>query len=433
MARTQPTGTSAREEMLRRANDALGGSLGVLYLPDDVNTVIERGEGAYLYDVDGRRYIDYLLGSGPALLGHARPEIVQAIQEQVAKGMTFYALNEPIVRLAERMIESISCAERVKFTSSGTEATFYAMRIARAYTGKPKILKFEGGFHGVHDYAMMSAHSEVQTSYPTPIPDSAGIAPGVEEQMLIARWNDFEMLEELVAQHAHELAAVICEPLQRAIMSAPDFLRHLREVTERNGVLLIFDEIVTGYRLAYGGAQEKYGVTPDLATYGKALSGGYPLAAVAGKRDVMRVADPGRPRHEPHAVAAGTMNGNPVGAAAGLASLDILAQPGVYAQFYYAADRLKDGIRELAQERGEAVQVIGEGPLFQVLFGAEPVTDYPTFLATDRVRARQFGYECARRGLLTTPGEKFYISLAHDEAVIEESIEIFAQALDALG
>ena len=341
-------GATQREALVERANAALGGSLGVLYFPNEINTVIERGEGPYLYDVDGRRYIDYLLGSGPALLGHARPEIVRAVQQQAAKGLTFYALNEPIVRLAEAMIDTIPCAERVKFTSSGTEATFYAMRIARAYSGKSKILKFEGGFHGVNDYALMSAHSQTQTAYPTPIPDSAGIAPGVEEEMLIARWNDFEMFEELFAKHAHELAAVICEPLQRAIMSAPDFLRHVREVTERHGVLLIFDEIVTGFRLAYGGAQDKYGVTPDLATYGKALSGGFPLAAVAGRRDVMRLADPGRGADaEPLAVAAGTMNGNPVGAAAGLASLDILAQPGVYEQFYYAAERLKDGIREL--------------------------------------------------------------------------------------
>jgi glutamate-1-semialdehyde 2,1-aminomutase len=198
-------------------------------------------------------------------------------------------------------------------------------------------------------------------------------------------------------------------------------------------VLLIFDEIVTGFRLAYGGAQEKYGVTPDLATYGKALSGGYPLAAVAGKTEIMAVADPAVARGGPVAVAAGTLNGNPVGAAASLASLDVLAQPGIYAQLYYAADRLRDGIRELAQERAVAVQVLGEGPVFQVLFGAEPVTDYPSFLATDRVKARQFGYECVRRGLLTTPGEKFYVSLAHDERVIEESIDIFAQAFDALG
>jgi len=212
----EAVGTSRREEMVERANAALGGSLGVFYLPDEVNTVITHGEGPYLYDVDGRRYLDYLLGSGPILLGHAHPEIVQAVQEQVAKGLTYYALNEPAVQLAEKMIEIVPCAERVKFCGTGTEATFYAMRIARTFTGKPKILKFEGGFHGVNDYALMSALSQRQTEYPTPIPDSAGIPAEAAQDRLIARWNDVEMTEQLVRAHAHELAAVICEPLQRA-------------------------------------------------------------------------------------------------------------------------------------------------------------------------------------------------------------------------
>ena len=425
-------GLSRRDELLRRADTTLGGSLGIFRLPDDVATVFDRGEGPYLYDVDGHRWLDYLLGSGPILLGHARPEVVRAVQEQAAKGLTFYALNEPVIELAQRLVDIIPCAERVKFASSGNEATFYAMRMARAYTGKPRILKFEGGFHGSNDYALMSAVSQVPTNYPTPIPDSAGIPVDIEHDMLIARWNDFEMAERLVAAHAHELAAVICEPLQRALMPAPDFLRHLREVTERHGVLLIFDEIVTGFRLAYGGAQARYNVTPDLATYGKALSGGYPLACVVGRREVLEVSDPARAGVTSFAIAGGTMNGNPVGAAASLASLDVLAQPGVYDQLYATADRLKDGLRGLAAERGLAVQVIGEGALFQVLFGSEPVTNYPSFLATDRARAKRFGHECARRGLLTTPGEKFYISLAHDEAVLEESIEIFARAFDAI-
>jgi len=423
---------SRREEYVQRANQALGGTLGALWFPEEINTVIERGEGPYLYDVDGTRYLDYLLGSGPVLLGHARPEIVAAVQEQVAKGLTYFAVNEPVVRLAERLIEIIPCAERIRFTSSGTEATFHAIRIARAASGKNKILKFEGGYHGVHDHSLMSAHAQVQTEYPHPLPDSAGIPPQVRDEVLISRWNDVELTERLVAEHAGELACVICEPLQRAIMSAPGFLKELRAITERHGVLLIFDEIVTGFRLALGGAQEKYGVVPDLATFGKAMSAGYPMAAIAGKLDVMQFADLARAGKEPLALSGGTMSGNPVGAAASLASLDILSQEGVYDRLYYAADRIKDGIRELASERDLEVQVIGEGPLFQVLFGAEPVTDYPSFLATDRDKARRLGYECVRRGLLTTPGEKFYMSLAHDDSVIEESIEIIAAAFDAV-
>ncbi|RIK45795.1 MAG: aspartate aminotransferase family protein [Chloroflexi bacterium] len=426
-------GLSRREDYVQRANAALGGTLGALWIPEEINTVIERGEGPYLYDVDGRRYLDYLLGSGPVLLGHARPEITQAVQEQVAKGLTYFAVNEPVVRLAERMIEIIPCAERIRFTSTGTEATFFAIRIARAYSGKMKILKFEGGFHGVHDQSLMSAWSTVPTHYPNPIPDSAGIPPQAADDVLVSRWNDVEMTERLVAEHAHELACVICEPLQRALMSAPGFLKELRAITERHGVLLIFDEIVTGFRLALGGAQEKYDVTPDLATFGKALSAGYPMAAIAGKLHVMEAADLARrDRGEPLAVVAGTMSGNPVGAAAALASLDLLSQPGVYERLYYGAERIKDGIRELASERGVDVQVIGEGPLFQVLFSSEPVTDHPSYLRSDRVKARKLGLECIRRGLLTTPGEKFYMSLMHDDQVIEDSIEIIADAFDAV-
>ena len=424
--------TSRREELYSRAQAALGGTLGALLLPDDLAVIVDHAEGAHLYDVDGRRYIDYLLGSGPMLLGHARPEIVAAIQQQVAKGLSYYALNEPVIQLAERIIEIVPCAEVVKFTSSGTEATFHALRIARAHTGKAKILKFEGGFHGVHDYALMSAMGQTPTNYPRPIPDSAGIPQQVEDDVIIARWNDVEMTEQLVRQHAGELAAVICEPLQRALIAAPGFLHELRRITLENGVLLIFDEVVTGFRLAYGGAQEKYGVVPDIAAFGKALSAGYPMAAVTGRRQIMETTHPSRAGRDDFARFGGTMSGNPVGAAASLASLDILAGPGVYERLYATTERLRAALRSLADERGVPVQVLGEGPVFQLLFTDRPVPDYPAFLAADRVKSRQFGLECIRRGVTTTPGEKFYVSLAHSDEDIDETIAIFSAAFDAV-
>lgn len=425
-------GVSRREDLVQRANVLLGGSLGTFVLPDDLAVIVDHAEGAYLYDLNGRRYIDYLLGSGPMLLGHAPPEIVSAVQAQVAKGLSYFVMNEPVIHLAERMVELVPCAEMVRFVSSGTEATFHALRIARTYTGKPKILKFEGGYHGVHDYALMSAMSAVQTQYPTPIPDSGGIPRDVESDVIVTRWNDLEMTERLIRENASELAAVICEPLQRALIPAPGFLKELREITARYGVLLIFDEVVTGFRLALGGAQEKYDVVPDLAAFGKAMSAGYPMAAVAGRQEVMAVTGLQRVGVADIARVAGTMSGNPVGAVAGLVSLEILSRPGVYERLYDTSNALKNGLRALAAERDVAVQVIGEGPVFQMLFATEPITDYPSFLAADREKSKQFGLECIRRGVTTTPGEKFYVSLAHSDEDVEETLGVFADAFDAV-
>jgi glutamate-1-semialdehyde 2,1-aminomutase len=418
--------------LLKRAGSALGGSPGAFRLPDDVAIVAARGAGSRIYDVDGREFIDYLLGSGPLLLGHARPEVVEAVQRQAALGSTFYTLTEPAIELGERLIEAIPCAEMVKFVSSGTEATFHALRIARAYTGRNKILKFEGGFHGVNDYALMSSMAPRPTDYPTPIPDSAGIPPEIEADVLVSRWNDVDLTERILDEHGPEIAAVICEPLQRALVPAPGFLADLRRMTRERDVLLVFDEIVTGFRLAYGGARERYGVTPDLATYGKAMAGGYPMAAVVGRSDVMAVTDPSRRGQGPVAHLGGTMSGNPIAAAAGLATLDVLRGDGVYERLYGVSARLKDGIREIAAEHSEPVQVIGEGPVFQVFFSAAEPIDYPGVLRADRARGRALGLNCLKRGLFLNPGEKWYVSLAHDERDVESTLDIIEQAFDEL-
>ncbi len=425
------THVSRRDELVERAKSALGGSLGALFLPDDLSVIVDRAQGAYLYDVDGRRYIDYLLGSGPMLLGHAPPEIVEVVQEQVAKGLSYFTMSEKIVEFAETLIDIVPCAEQVRFVSSGTEATYHALRLARAFTNKPKILKFEGGYHGVHDYAMMSAHAQKQTDYPTPIPDSKGIPRSVESNVVVSCWNDVDLTEEIIRAHRDELAAVICEPLQRALLPAPGFLKELRRITEDNGILLIFDEVVTGFRLALGGAQEKYGVVPDMAALGKAMSAGYPMAAVAGRSDILNTTLPGRSTDGVVRMG-GTMSGNPVGAVAGMKSMEMLRRDGVYERLYSTTERLREAMRSQAAERGLNVQVIGEGPVFQMLFADSPVVDYPAFLAADREKSRRFGYECIRRGVTTTPGEKFYVSLAHSDEDIDETIEVFAQAFDAV-
>lgn len=423
----------AHDEWLRRGRSVLGSSLTSFVLPDSHAILLSHGLGSRVVDVDGREYIDYVLGSGPLILGHAHPAIVEAVSRQAALGSTFYTLTPAAIELAEEIVRAVPCAEVVKFVSSGSEATFHALRIARTYTGRTKVLKFEGGFHGTHDYALMSTFPPEPSDYPVPRPDSAGIPAQVAETVLVSRWNDLELTRTLIEQHADELAAVICEPLQRALPPALGFLSGLRELTQQHGILLIFDEVVTGFRLAYGGAQERYGVVPDLATFGKALSGGYPLAAVAGRREIMSVTDFGRrARGEPLAYLSGTLNGNPLAAAAGLATLAVLRQPGVYEQLYRITERLKAGLRELAAARGIPLQVIGDGPLFQVVFAEEEPRDYSELLRADRDRAVRFGLACLERGLFVNPGEKCYVSLAHSDEDVERTLAIFAEALDRL-
>lgn len=427
------TRSAVHSDWVRRGRTVLGGAVTSFVLPESHAVVLSHGLGSRVVDVDGREYIDYVLGSGPLILGHAHPAVVEAVSRQAALGSTFYTLTPAAIELAEEIVRAVPCAEVVKFVSTGSEATFHALRIARAYTGRTKVLKFEGGFHGWHDYALMSAFPAEPSDYPRPRPDSAGIPQPVAETVLVSRWNDLDLTRAIIEQHAEDLAAVICEPLQRALPPAPGFLSGLRELTQRHGILLVFDEVVTGFRLAYGGAQERYGVVPDLATFGKALSGGYPLAAIAGRREVMAVTDfARRGRGEPFAYLSGTLNGHPAAAAAGLATLSVLRQPGVYDHLYRITERLKAGLRELASARGIPLQVIGDGPVFQVVFAEEEPRDYAGMLRADRERAMEFGLACLERGLFVNPGEKFYVSLAHTDEDVDRTLEVFAAALDAV-
>ena len=271
---------SERERhLVERAHAVLpGGSLGNL----SYDIVIERGEGSRIWDSSGNEYIDYLLGSGPMIVGHSHPEVVEAVREQLSKGVTFFGQNEAAILLAEEIVDAVPCAEKVRFSSTGSEATLYAMRAARAYRRRDKILKFEGGFHGMNDYALMSMGPSEPAEFPAPVPDSAGIPRSVQDEVLIAPFNDLETTRRIVEQHHDEIGGVIAEPFQRLIPPQPGFLQGLREMTEEFGIPLIFDETVTGFRFAYGGAQEFYGVTPDLCTLGKAVSGGFPAYRLGG-------------------------------------------------------------------------------------------------------------------------------------------------------
>jgi len=309
--------SSQESALLRTAHRRFpGGVLGGYYAPDDLQFVVKEARGAHLFDFSGREYLDYVLGSGPMVLGHAHPAVIAAVEAQLRKGSTYFQLSEPAVALAEEICRAVPCAEQLRYASSGTEATFFALRVARAFRKRDRILKFEGGFHGTHDYSLMSVGPRAPKAFPAPTPDSAGIPHAISDEVLIAPFNDLAETEAILAAHHESLAAVIMEPFQRLVVPDKAFLAGVREVTRRYGVPLIFDEIVTGFRLAYGGAQEYYGVVPDLAAVGKIIGGGFPLAAVVGREEIMRHLAPAMEATGEFVQQAGTLNGNPVAAAA---------------------------------------------------------------------------------------------------------------------
>jgi glutamate-1-semialdehyde 2,1-aminomutase len=410
-----------------------GGGLGLFVLPPELNLVVARGEGSHVWDVAGREYIDYHLGSGPALLGHAHPAVTAAVATQLPKGTTYYFLNEPEIVLARKLVEAIPCADVVHYVGSGTEATFYALRIARAFTGRNKVMKFEGAWHGMHDYGLWGTVPATASPYPRAQPDSVGVPPETGDTVLVAPFNDAEQAVALIERHAKELAAVIVEPLQRVLLPEPGFLAALRDVTKRHGIVLIFDEIVTGFRIAWGGAQQKYGVVPDLACYGKAVSGGYPLAAIAGSADVLSVLDA---RTRPRATvvwATNTLNGNPVCAAAGCAALDVLAAPGVYDRLATVGRRLREGMVAAGTRHGFAVQAPGEDAVFGIRFtDRRPLRDWMDLQTADKDLGHRWALELLKRGLLVNPNEKFYISITHSDDDVARTLAIADEAFAAL-
>jgi glutamate-1-semialdehyde 2,1-aminomutase len=423
---------SDQKDLLERAARVLpGGVLGSHRSGPGLEFVVREGRGAYLWDMNGRRYLDYLLGSGPMVLGHAHPMVVDAVRRQMDRGTSYMLLNEPAVELAEEIVRAVPCAEQVRYTSSGSEATFFALRVARAFRKREKVMKFEGGFHGAHDYALMSVVPRSPKAFPAPMSDSAGIPHAVEGEVLIAPYNDLATTEALIAAHHEELAAVIIEPYQRTILPAPGFLEGLRKVTRRYEVPLVFDEIVTGFRFAYGGAQEYYGVVPDIAAFGKVVAGGFPLACVAGPRAIMRHFDAALEGTPDYVWQAGTFNGNAIACAAGLATLAELRKPGTYERLFRTGTRLREGLAAAARRHGLAAQVSGEPPVFDIFFTDRPILDYRATLTADRDLIRRFNQELVRRGVVKAVN-KIYVSLAHTEADVDETIGVFDEVLATL-
>jgi glutamate-1-semialdehyde 2,1-aminomutase len=432
MAETTRTRSARETELLERAKRRLpGGVLGTARYAADAAFVVKHGTGSKIYDVSGREYIDYVLASGPLILGHAHPAVVAAVREQIEGGSTYFMVNEPIIQLAEEICRAMPCAEQVRFTSTGSEATFFALRVARSFRKRDKILKFEGGYHGAHDYGMMSSAPRSPKAFPAPVPDSSGIPHSIEAEVLIAPYNDLGTVEGIIAAHADELAAVIVEPFQRLVPPQPGFLQGLREITRRHGVLLVFDEVVTGFRLAYGGAQQYYGVVPDLAAIGKIVGGGFPLAAVCGAEELMRPFDPQYDGTGDFISQSGTLNGNPIAAVAGLATLAELRKPGAYETLHGTGKRLMAGLTELAQKAGLPAQVVGEPVVFDLLFTEEPVVDYRSLQKADGARGKAFTTELIKRGVVKN-SQKMYVSLVHSAEDVATTLQACEDALKAL-
>lgn len=416
---TSADATTLSAEMLRRAARALpGGLIGTYAMPPSVETVISHGQGARLVDVNGRSYLDFILGSGPMILGHCHPAVVEALIEQVRKGTQFYTLSDTVIELAELLVDSIPCADKVKLTSSGAEATFYAMRVARAATGRDKVLKFKGAYHGHQDYAM--ADSGMHT---------AGIPAAIDQTVLTATYNDIEGAVAAIDQHASELAAVIVEPIQRSTPPRPGFLEALRDATARHGIVLIFDEMVTGFRVHLEGGQGLFGVTPDMATYGKAIGGGLALAAVAGRDDLMDHLNPRREDKSSYVYMSGTLNGNPLAAAAGVATLKVLQSADTFDRLEAVSARLRDGLTRELNRAGVPAQVLGDGAMAAVLFADGDPFDPATAAASNPILRSRMDAEMIERGIMVNLPAKFYVSTAHTDADIDETLAVFGQSL----
>ena len=397
----------------------------------DAEMIIREGHGSRVIDMDGREYVDLLIGSGPMLLGHGHPEVMEAVLEQLPRGMTFFANNSEGIALAEDVRDSVACGEQVRFVTSGGEADMYAIRLARAYTGLDKVLKFEGGYHGMSAEAQMSLAPTRQVNFPQAVPDSAGIPESVREQMLIAPFNDPDYVDSILAEHGSDIACIIVEPLQRIILAEDGFLAHLRQMATKYGIVLIFDEIVTGYRLAYGGAQEAYGVVPDLCTLGKIVGGGFPLAAIAGLSSIMSHFDKSLVGQDKWLMQLGTLSGNPVASVAGRKTMEVLRREGQYDRLRANGQRLMDQASGALAAEGVPHVICGDPTLFEIAFCDGPIRNYREYTAGSAPMAALFNKVLREQGVFKSAG-KTYPSLALTEADFEITGKAYVTAAKAV-
>lgn len=384
--------------------------------------------GSKLYDVDGNAYIDYCLAYGPLILGHANPKVVEAVAQQVQKGTAYGTPTEAEVELAELISKLVPCAEYSRLVSSGTEATMHAIRLARGFTGKDKIVKFEGCYHGAHDSVLVNAGSGAATFG---VPSSSGIPKASAENTIVLPYNNTELLEDVICKRRDQVAAVIVEPVvgnAGVILPKEGYLRDLRRITRENDVLLIFDEVITGFRLALGGAQEYFGIEADLVTLGKILGGGFPIGAYAGNKKIMENVSPLGKVYQ-----AGTLSGNAVSVAAGLTTIRTLAEQKdtLYPSLARNADALKNGIADAAKDSGIDIQINGVGSMFQMFFTANDVTDYKTALTSDKTQFTKFQTALMNKGVFIAPSqfETWFVSAAHSKDDLNKTIEAVDSAL----